>query len=153
MKCAVNGAVPALTAPYREPMPTLIFVNLMVSDLPRAKAFFTALGYSFDPQYTDDNAACLVISDTIYAMLLVPSFFATFTPKPMADPGRSTEVIVSLGVESRARVDELCTTAFAHGGRAFKEAEDHGFMYGWGFEDPDGHLWEVIWMDHAVSNA
>ncbi|MGW7517358.1 VOC family protein [Streptomyces sp. NPDC054796] len=128
-------------------MSTKIFVNLPVKDLPKSKDFFTALGFSFDPQFSDDNAGCLVISEDIYAMLLVEPFFQSFTQKEVADATKSTEAILCLGVESRERVDDLVDKALASGGSASNETQDHGFMYGRSFQDPDGHLWEVVHMD------
>lgn len=131
-------------------MSTLIFVNLPVKDLERSKRFFTALGYSFNPQFTDENAGCLVISDTIYAMLLKEPFFKTFTKKEIADSTKTTEAIVALGVESRERVDELVDKALAAGGQSSMGTNDQGFMYGRSFQDPEGHLWEVFWMDPSA---
>ena len=124
-----------------------IFVNLPVKDLPKSKVFFEALGYSFNPQFTDENAACLVISDTIYAMLLAEDFFKRFTSKEIVDAKKSTEVLVCLSTESRAEVDDLVRKAVAAGGRIYNEPQDHGFMYGHGFEDLDGHQWELAFME------
>ena len=125
-----------------------IFVNLPVKNLEKSKAFFSALGYTFNPQFTDQNAACMVIADgSIYAMLLVEDFFRTFTGKPIADAREATEVLVCLSCESRAEVDELVRKAVAAGGRAPRAPQDHGFMYGHGFEDPDGHIWELAYME------
>ena len=124
-----------------------IFVNLPVKNLERSKAFFTELGYSFNPQFTNDQGACMVIGDNIFAMLLVESFFKTFTKKPIADATKTTEVIVCLSCESRAKVDELVAKAKAAGGTIPNAPQDHGFMYGHGFEDIDGHIWEVAYMD------
>jgi predicted lactoylglutathione lyase len=129
--------------------PKLIFVNLPVSDLKRAITFFTKLGYTFNPQFTDEKAACMVVSDTIHVMLLVETFFKTFTPKPIADAKCSTESLVCLSAESRDAVNRIVETALSAGARRYKEPEDHGFMYGWGFEDLDGHIWEYMWMDPA----
>jgi predicted lactoylglutathione lyase len=128
-------------------MSTKIFVNLPVKDLAKSVAFFKGLGYSFNPQFTDENAACLVIGDDIFAMLLVEPFFRRFTKKEIADATTTTEAIVALGVESRERVDELADKALASGGQAANETNDQGFMYGRSFQDPDGHIWEVLWMD------
>lgn len=124
-----------------------IFVNLPVKELPRSVAFFSKLGFSFNPQFTSDDATCMVISDDIYAMLLVEKFFATFTDKPTADATKTTEVLVALALDSRDEVTKLCEAAFAAGGRRYKEPQDHGFMFAWGFEDLDGHIWEPFWMD------
>ncbi|WP_326574859.1 VOC family protein [Actinacidiphila glaucinigra] len=131
-------------------MSTQIFVNLPVQDLPRAKAFFGGLGFSFDDRFTDDNAACLVIGEGIFAMLLVEPFFRQFTRKEVADATKTTEAIVCLGVESRERVDELADTALATGGFPSNEPMEQGPMYGRSFQDPDGHLWEVVYMDAAA---
>lgn len=130
-------------------MSTKIFVNLPVKDLERSRAFFSALGYSFNEQFTDENATCLVISDDIFAMLLVEPFFKTFTTKEVADTSSSAEAIIALSADSRAAVDELADRALAAGGKPSMEPSDMGFMYGRSFQDPDGHLWEVIWMDPA----
>lgn len=128
-------------------MSTQIFVNLPVRDLDKAKAFFNALGYSVNPQFTDANAACLVISDTIYVMLLVEPFFQGFTRKPLCDARTHTEVLLCLSVDSRSDVDAMVAKALAAGAREPMEAKDYGFMYQRGFEDLDGHLWEVVHMD------
>jgi uncharacterized protein len=124
-----------------------IFVNLPVRDVARTRAFFTALGFSFNPQFSDDKALCMVIADDIYAMLLSEPFFQGFTKKPVADATQSTEVLVALSCESVAEVDAFVAKALAAGGRAPVERKDHGFMVQHGFEDPDGHQWEVFWMD------
>jgi uncharacterized protein len=124
-----------------------IYVNLPVKNLERAKAFFGSLGFGFNPQFTNESGACMVIADNIYAMLLTESFFQTFTKKPVADASRSTEVLVCLSCESRAEVDELVRKALDAGGKAPNAPQDHGFMYGHGFEDMDGHVWELVYMD------
>lgn len=128
-------------------MPTMIFVNLPVKDLDKSREFFGKLGYSFNDQFSDENAACLVISDTIFAMLLVEPFFQTFTKKQIADSASSTEVLIGLSAESREQVDELVDSALEAGGRVANDTNDQGFMYGRSFEDLDGHIWEVMWMD------
>jgi predicted lactoylglutathione lyase len=125
-----------------------IFVNLPVKSLPRSKTFFEALGFSFNPQFTNEQGACMVIADgSSYAMLLVEPFFQTFTRKPISDAKKSTEVLVCLSCESREEVDSLVRKALAAGGTAPNAPQDHGFMYGHGFEDLDGHVWELMWMD------
>ncbi|SFP58386.1 MULTISPECIES: VOC family protein [Variovorax] len=125
-----------------------IFVNLPVKDLDKSKAFFNALGYNFNPQFTDANAACMVVQEgSIHAMLLVESFFKTFTDKAIADTRTSTEVLLCLSCESRAEVDELVAKAVAAGGTTPRAPQDLGFMYGHGFQDLDGHLWELVFMD------
>lgn len=124
-----------------------IYVNLPVKNLERSKAFFGSLGFQFNPQFTSESGAGMVIADNIYAMLLTESFFQTFTKKPVADATRSTEVLVCLSCESRAEVDELVRRAIAAGGKAPNAPQDHGFMYSHGFEDIDGHVWELAYMD------
>ncbi|RKN38351.1 VOC family protein [Streptomyces hoynatensis] len=131
-------------------MSTKIFVNLPVKDLGRSKEFFTRLGYSFDPQFTDENAACLVISDDIYAMLLVEPFFKNFTRKEIVDATTATESILALSADSREEVDELVDRALASGGRPSMEPMADGPMYSRSFQDPDGHLWEIVYMDPAA---
>jgi predicted lactoylglutathione lyase len=131
-------------------MPTKIFVNLPVKDLSKSMAFFTRLGLSFNQQFTDENAACLVISDDIYAMLLVEPFFQRFTRKGIVDASKGTEAILGLGVDSRERVDELADNALAAGGSPSNDTMDQGFMYARSFQDIDGHLWEVMYMDPTV---
>lgn len=128
-------------------MPQMIFVNLPVKDLQKSMAFFKALGFSFNPQFTDDTAACMVISDTIFAMLLTHEKFAGFAPQPIADSSKVTEVLTCLSRESRADVDAMVNAAVAAGGKTYAKPQDHGFMYGHGFQDLDGHVWELIWMD------
>ena len=123
-----------------------IFVNLPVRDLERSKAFFTALGFRCNPQFSNEQGACMVISEQIHAMLLTKPFFQTFTKKPVSD-GSSTEVLVCLSCDSRAEVDSLVKKALAAGGSTPNPPQDHGFMYGHGFEDLDGHGWELMWMD------
>jgi predicted lactoylglutathione lyase len=124
-----------------------IFVNLPVKDLNRSVELFKKVGYTFDPQFTDENAACMIAGENIYVMLLVEKFFKTFTPKPIANAKSSTEALVALSAQSRDAVNRIVETALAAGARRYKEPQDHGFMYGWGFEDLDGHIWEYIWMD------
>ena len=130
-------------------MPTQIFVNLPVKDLDRSVAFFTALGYSFNPQYTDENATCMIVDENIFVMLLVEPYFKSFIKKEVCDARRNTEVIVCLSADSRDAVDALVRKAIEAGGKAPTEAKDHGFMYQHGFEDPDGHLWELVHMSGA----
>lgn len=131
-------------------MSTKIFVNLPVKDLNASIDFFTKVGFSFDANFTDENATCMIIGEDIFVMLLVESFFKTFTKKDVADATKTTEAIVALGVESRARVDELADAALAAGGTEANEANDQGFMYGRSFHDLDGHAWEVIYMDASA---
>ena len=124
-----------------------IFVNLPVENLPEAKAFFTHLGFTFNPQFSNDQAACMVVSEQIFVMLLVKDFFRTFTKKPIADAHQSTEVLICLSCDSRERVDALVAKAVAAGGKAPNPKQDLGFMYGHGFEDLDGHAWELTYMN------
>jgi hypothetical protein len=123
-----------------------IFVNLPVKDLKRAVDFFTALGFSFNPQFTDENATCMIVGEQSFVMLLVEPFFQTFTDKPVADARTSTEVLVCVSCTGREEVDDLVARAVANGGSAPREAKDYGFMYQHGFQDPDGHLWELAYM-------
>ena len=123
-----------------------IFVNLPVKDLPRSVAFFTALGFSFNPQFTNENATCMIVDENIFVMLLVEPFFQGFIKKEICDARKSTEVLVCLSCESRTEVDELVAKAVAAGGTIPRAPEDHGFMYGHAFEDPDGHIWELVYM-------
>jgi uncharacterized protein len=128
-------------------MPTKIFVSLPVKDLAKSKAFFGKLGYTFNPQFTDDTTACLVISDDIYAMLITEGSFARFTKKKIADAREVTEAIIALSAESREKVDAFTRTAVAAGGKVHRDPEEHGWMYGQSIEDLDGHIWEMFWMD------
>ena len=121
-----------------------IFLNLPVADLPRSMAFFKALGYSFNPQFTGDTAACVVISETITVMLLTHAKFREFTPKAVCDTTRAVEVLISLSCESRQQVDALVAKALAAGGTTYDKAEDFGFMYTHSFVDPDGHGWGLL---------
>jgi uncharacterized protein len=125
-----------------------IFVNLPIRNMERSKAFFGALGFTFNPQFTNAQGACMVIQDgSSYVMLPVEPFFQSFTKKPVADASKSTEVLICLSCASRAEVDDLVRKAIAAGGSAPNAPQDHGFMYGHGFQDPDGHLWELMYMD------
>ncbi len=130
-----------------------IFVNLPVKDLEKSKAFFEQLGFTFNPQFTNNDGACMVISDTIFAMLLTVPFFQTFIKKPVADATKSTEVLICLSCENRAEVDALVAKALAAGGTAPNDPQDHGFMYAHGFEDLDGHIWELAYMDMSAMPA
>jgi len=125
----------------------LIFVNLPVADLKKSMAFFSALGFEYNPKFTDDNAACMVLSDKGFVMLLADSFFKTFTKRPLCDTSKQTEGLFALSCESRAEVDEMVTKAIAGGGSEAMPPNDHGFMYNRSFYDLDGHHWEVLWMD------
>jgi len=129
---------------------TKIFVNLPVKDLPRSKHFYSALGFSLNEQFTDENAGCVVITDDIYAMILKEPFFKGFTKKALADATKTTEAIMALGVESRQQVDALADKALASGGTPANDPMEQGPMYGRSFNDPDGHLWEVFYMDPSA---
>ncbi|GHJ36330.1 VOC family protein [Streptomyces sp. TS71-3] len=128
----------------------MIFVNLPVSDVDRSKKFFTELGYTLNEQFTTDDCACVVISDTIVAMLLAKERYQEFTDKPVADATTTSEVLICLNSPAREKVDELVDRAISLGGTASGKTQDMGFMYGRAFDDPDGHTWEVMWMDPAA---
>ncbi|PVE25060.1 hypothetical protein DC522_07540 [Microvirga sp. KLBC 81] len=127
-------------------MATKIYVNLPVKDLQRSVRFFKAMGFGLNPEFSDESAACIVIADNIFAMLLTEAKFREFARKPVADASRMAEMLTSLSVESRARVNQLVDRALAQGGREVREPEDHGFMFGRSFSDLDGHIWEIIYM-------
>lgn len=127
-----------------------IFINLPVKDLKKSIDFFTRMGYSFNEQFTNEDATCMVVSDSIYVMLLVEKFFKTFTKKEIADATKTTEVILSLNAESREAVDEIMNKAISAGATVSGEPQDHGWMYQRGYQDPNGHLWEVFYMDTAA---
>ncbi|MBL8602419.1 MAG: VOC family protein [Myxococcales bacterium] len=129
-----------------------MFINVPVKDLDRSKGFFEALGFKVNAQFTNEQAACIVVSEHHYIMLLVEPFFATFTPKTLVDAKTQTEQLVALSHPSREAVDAIVAAAVAAGGRSYAKPVDHGFMYQWGFEDLDGHLWEHFWMDPAAVN-
>lgn len=131
----------------------MLFVNLAVEDLPRAKEFWSTLGFSFNDQFTDDNAACMVVSDAACVMLLTQATFSGFTTRPIADTTSVTEGLFALTCESREAVDAMVGLALAHGGRPAMPAVDHGFMYSWSFYCPDGHHWEPFWMDPSVPDS
>ncbi len=131
-------------------MNRMIFVNLPVADLRRSVDFWKRLGFSFNAQFTDDKAACMVVSDLACVMLLTEDFFSTFTPRRVADPHERTGAIMALSAGSREEVDALADDALATGGSAANPPQDEGFMYGRSFHDPDGHLWEVLYMDPAA---
>ncbi len=128
-------------------MATKIFVNLPINDLNRSVDFFAKLGYRFNPQFTNEQAACMMVSEDIFVMLLVESFFQTFTKKDISHAANSTEVILALSADSREQVDERVDKALAAGAALANEPQDHGFMYVRSFQDLDGHLWEMMYMD------
>jgi predicted lactoylglutathione lyase len=131
-------------------MATKIFVNLPVKDLNKSVDFFTKLSFKFNPQFTDEKGTCMIVGEDIYVMLLVEEYFKTFTRKQVLDATKGTEVILALSADSREKVDEMVNKAKAAGGTTPNAKQDQGFMYGWGFQDPDGHLWEVIYMDPST---
>lgn len=130
-----------------------IFVNLAVQDLKLSMDFFGKLGFGFNPKFTDDKAACMIINQDACAMLLSEPFFKTFTKREICDTKSHTEGLFALSCESRAAVDEIVNKAIAAGGKHAMDPIDHGFMYGWSFYDPDGHHWEVMWMDPSAIPA
>ncbi|KQT64185.1 MULTISPECIES: VOC family protein [unclassified Aureimonas] len=135
-------------------MPKMIFVNLPVLDLPRFIAFYESVGAVRNPQFSDDTAACMVLSDTIFAMLLTHAKFAEFTSKRISDARETAQVLVCVSEESRAEVDRTVERAVAAGGTPDPTpTQDFGFMYGRSYEDPDGHIWEVMWMDPAAASG
>lgn len=131
-------------------MSRMIFVNLPVDDLTKSVAFFTDLGFGFNEQFTDERAACMVVSDQAFVMLLTRPFFASFTQKEVAGP-EVTGCTVALSAVSRAEVDDIADRALALGASPSGHTQDEGFMYGRGFHDLDGHLWELVWMDPAAT--
>jgi uncharacterized protein len=124
-----------------------MFINLPVKDLKKSMAFFKALGFSFNPQFTDDNAACLVIGNNLFAMLLTETYFKSFIKKSIADSAKTTEVLIAVSVENRAKVDEIADKALKSGGLPSTDTQDHGWMYTRNFQDPDGHIWEFLYAD------
>ncbi|HXJ38897.1 MAG TPA: VOC family protein [Bryobacteraceae bacterium] len=130
-----------------------LFVNLAVRDLKKSMEFFGKLGFAFNPKFTDDKAACMILSDEAFVMLLTESFFRTFTKRELCDTATHTEGLFALSCSSRTEVDNLVNKAIAAGGKHAMDPQDHGFMYGWSFYDPDGHHWEVLWMDPAALPA
>lgn len=135
-------------------MPKMIFVNLPVSDLTRANAFYEAIGATKNPQFSDDTATCMVFSETIHAMLLTHDKFRQFTTKTISDARTTTEVLICISADSRDEVDDVVAKASTAGGRADPGPKQHfGFMYGRSFEDPDGHIWEIMWMDVEAAKA
>jgi predicted lactoylglutathione lyase len=134
--------------------PRKIFVNLAVENLERAMSFFRALGFEFDPRFTDQNAACMIVNEHAYAMLLTHDTFRRFTTRPIVQTSNGNEALLALSCNSRDEVNQMVEKAIAAGGSHAMDPQDHGFMYGWSFYDPDGHHWEVLWMDMSkVSGA
>jgi predicted lactoylglutathione lyase len=144
-------AAPTLTNAGTTPArPRKLFVNIPVGDLQRSIDFFEALGFTFNAQFTDATATCMLVGADAYFMLLTREKFAEFSKRPTADARQQTGHLFALGLDSREEVDALVKTAVAHGGSHAGDAFDHGFMYGWSFYDLDGHHWEVFWMDPAA---
>ena len=135
---------------WRNKLTTQIFVNLPVKDLSRTVEFFKKLGFAFNAQFTDENATCMIINDNIFVMLLVEKFFKSFTKKEICDTTKHTEVIIALSTDSREKVDEMMQSVFQAGGKESREPQDHGWMYGRSFQDINGHLWEIIYMDEKA---
>jgi predicted lactoylglutathione lyase/predicted 3-demethylubiquinone-9 3-methyltransferase (glyoxalase superfamily) len=131
----------------------MMFVNLAVRDLKKSMEFFSLLGFGFNSQFTDDKAACMVINEEAYVMLLTEPFFKGFTKRELCDTSTQTEALLALSCSSRAQVDETVRKAIAAGGQHAMPPQDHGFMYGWSFYDLDGHHWEVLWMDESATGA
>lgn len=127
-------------------MHSQIFVNLPVKDLKRSVDFFTKLGYTFNPQFTDENATCMILGDNLFVMLLVEKYFGSFSNKAITDTSQSTEVLTCVSCDSKQQVDDLVAKARAAGGKVPRTAQDHGFMYSHGYEDLDGHTWELVHM-------
>jgi uncharacterized protein len=131
-------------------MHSQIYVNLPVSDLAKSRVFFESLGYQFNPQYSNDKGACLVLGENLFAMLLTHDFFKSFIDRPIADAKQATGVLVCVSCQDRAQVDALVSKAVASGGSVPRAAVDHGFMYQHAFEDLDGHIWELVAMAAAA---
>ena len=131
-------------------MATKLFLNLPVQDLQKSIDFFTELGFSFNPQFTDEAATCMIVSEDIFVMLLTHAKFKSFTPKPICDATKSTEVLVCLSCERRGQVDDMVRKALAAGGTIYSQPQDHGFMYAHGFQDLEGHIWELVYMEPSA---
>lgn len=127
-----------------------LFVNLPVADLEASVDFFTKLGFTFDPQFTNENATSMIVGEDAFVMLLVEDFFQKFTKKTISDAAVETEAIIAVSVDSKAAVDTMVATALANGGKESNPPQDQDFMYSWSFQDPDDHLWEVVWMDPSM---
>lgn len=128
-------------------MPSKVFINLPVKDLGRSVEFFTNMGFQFNPQFSDDKAGCMVVSDRIFVMLLTESYFKTFIDTSLCDANQQTEVLIALDANSVDEVKEFISKALSLGGRIYAEPKDHGFMYQHSFADLDGHKWELVYMD------
>ena len=130
-------------------MATKIFVNLPVKDLDKTISFFTDLGFSFNPQFTDEKAGCMIISDSIFAMFLTETYFKTFTKKEVSDAKTATEVLIALDTNSKEEVQQIIAKAKKSGATIYSEPQDHGWMYQHSFADLDGHQWEFVYMDQT----
>lgn len=128
-------------------METQVFINLPVKDLHKSIEFYKKLGFSFKPEFSDNNGACIVVSDTIFLMLLTEAFFKTFTKKEVCDSSKAIETMITISAKSRVEVDEMVEKAIAAGARTPNPSQDHGWMYGRGFEDIDGHHWDMVYMN------
>jgi predicted lactoylglutathione lyase len=146
-----QAPAPTITnAGTRPTTPHKLFVNIPVGDVQRSIRFFEALGFSFNPQFTDATATCMLVGEDAYFMLLDRERFTGFSKRPLGDPRKETNALFALSVNSREEVDEMVRKAVAAGGSHAVEPQDHGFMYGWSFYDLDGHHWEVFWMDPSA---
>ena len=132
-------------------MPQMIFVNIPITDVPRARAFYEGIGFTINPMFSNDDSLCVVISDTIFLMTLKRSFFETFVTRTVGDPGKTVSALISLSQGSKAEVDAITEAALKHGGSEPRAAQDMGFMYGRAFCDPDGNWFEPFWMDPAAA--
>lgn len=128
-------------------MASKIFLNLAVKDLKKSIDFFTTLGFSFNPQFTDASATCMIIGENIFAMLVTEQRFKDFTKKEICNAHKNTEVLIAIDVDNREKVDEMVKIAVGAGGSIYMEPQDHGWMYGHSFADLDGHQWEIMYMD------
>ncbi|WP_026561859.1 VOC family protein [Metabacillus halosaccharovorans] len=129
-----------------------IFINLPVKNVKKSTSFFRSLGFEFNAQFTTDDTASMIISDNIFALIMTEDRFKEFSKKEIVDATTSAEAILCLSADSRDQVDELVNKALASGGKISNDPQDHGFMYGWGFQDLDGHIWEVVYMDESAMN-
>jgi hypothetical protein len=146
-----QAPAPTIRNPGTKPAtPRKLFVNIPVADVQRSIDFFEALGFTFNQQFTDATATCMLVGEDAYFMLLTPEKFAGFSKRPTGDARQQTSALFAIGVESREAVDDMVRKAVAAGGSHALEPQDHGFMYGWSFYDLDGHHWEVFWMDPAA---
>ena len=150
MSTAQSPAPTITHAGTRPTTPHKLFVNIPVADLQRSITFFEALGFAFIPHFTDASATCMLVGEDAYFMLLGQERFAGFSKRPAGDPRQQTSALFALSVGSRAEVDAMVHAAVAAGGAHALDPQDHGFMYGWSFYDPDGHHWEVFWMDPSA---